>query len=156
MCSDPSDLVSTAQPKAYRDAMTRGMRNSSIALESASTRRECGSLTTPHGGVSRRKGHRVLRRAHASNGSGESGVRDGLRLGGSGRQESCGLPDALRHPHFHASRQRFGRGSIDYRRIFEAATRAHLEHALVEQEELDMPPMEALKIDANYMRALAA
>jgi sugar phosphate isomerase/epimerase len=48
-----------------------------------------------------------------------------------------------------------GRGSIDYRPIFEAAKRAHIEHAFVEQEEFDMPPMEALKIDADYMRALA-
>ncbi len=47
-----------------------------------------------------------------------------------------------------------GRGSIDYRPIFEAAKKAHIEHAFVEQEEFDMPPMEALKIDADYMRAL--
>jgi sugar phosphate isomerase/epimerase len=47
-----------------------------------------------------------------------------------------------------------GRGTIDYRPIFEAAKKAHIEHAFVEQEEFDMPPMEALKIDADYMRAL--
>jgi sugar phosphate isomerase/epimerase len=47
-----------------------------------------------------------------------------------------------------------GRGSIDYRPIFEAAKKARIEHAFVEQEEFDMPPMEALKIDADYMRAL--
>jgi sugar phosphate isomerase/epimerase len=47
-----------------------------------------------------------------------------------------------------------GRGSIDYRPIFEAAKKAHIEHAFVEQEEFDMPPMDALKIDADYMRAL--
>ncbi len=47
-----------------------------------------------------------------------------------------------------------GRGTIDYRRIFEAAKKASIEHAFVEQEEFDMPPMEALKIDADYMRAL--
>jgi sugar phosphate isomerase/epimerase len=46
-----------------------------------------------------------------------------------------------------------GRGSIDYRPIFEAARKARIEHAFVEQEEFDMPPMEALKIDADYMRA---
>ena len=45
-----------------------------------------------------------------------------------------------------------GRGSIDYHPIFEAAKKAHIEHAFVEQEEFDMPPMEALKIDADYMR----
>ncbi len=44
--------------------------------------------------------------------------------------------------------------TIDYRPIFEAAKKAHIEHAFVEQEEFDMPPMEALKIDAEYMHAL--
>jgi|HubBroStandDraft_1064217.scaffolds.fasta_scaffold07027_6 sugar phosphate isomerase/epimerase len=47
-----------------------------------------------------------------------------------------------------------GRGTIDYRPIFNAAKNAHIEHAFVEQEEFDMPPMDALKIDADYMRAL--
>jgi sugar phosphate isomerase/epimerase len=45
-----------------------------------------------------------------------------------------------------------GRGSIDYRPIFAAAKKAGIQHAFVEQEEFDMPPMEALKIDADYMR----
>jgi sugar phosphate isomerase/epimerase len=48
-----------------------------------------------------------------------------------------------------------GLGSIDYRPIFDAAKKAHIEHIFVEQEQFDMPPMEALKIDADYMRALA-
>jgi sugar phosphate isomerase/epimerase len=47
-----------------------------------------------------------------------------------------------------------GRGSIDYHPIFEAAKKTSIEHAFVEQEEYDMPTMEALKIDADYMRAL--
>ena len=47
-----------------------------------------------------------------------------------------------------------GRGAIDYHSIFEAARKASIEHAFVEQEEFDMPPMEALKIDADYMRAM--
>ncbi|HXM64687.1 MAG TPA: sugar phosphate isomerase/epimerase [Terriglobales bacterium] len=47
-----------------------------------------------------------------------------------------------------------GRGTIDYRPIFEAAKKAKIEHAFVEQEEFDMPAMEALKVDADYMRAL--
>jgi sugar phosphate isomerase/epimerase len=47
-----------------------------------------------------------------------------------------------------------GRGGIDYRPIFEAAKKANIEHAFVEQEEFDMPPMEALKVDADYMHAL--
>jgi len=49
-----------------------------------------------------------------------------------------------------------GRGTIDYRPIFAAAKKAHIEHAFVEQEEFDMPPMEALKIDADYMRNFTA
>ncbi|HUO34446.1 MAG TPA: sugar phosphate isomerase/epimerase [Candidatus Acidoferrum sp.] len=48
-----------------------------------------------------------------------------------------------------------GRGSIDYRPIFEAAKKANIKHAFVEQEEfLDLPPFEALKVDADYMKAL--
>lgn len=47
-----------------------------------------------------------------------------------------------------------GRGNIDYRPIFESAKKANIEHAFVEQEEFDVPPMEALKIDADYMHAL--
>jgi len=47
-----------------------------------------------------------------------------------------------------------GRGNIDYRPIFEAAKKANIEHAFVEQEEFDMPPMEALRVDADYMHAL--
>jgi sugar phosphate isomerase/epimerase len=49
-----------------------------------------------------------------------------------------------------------GRGTIDYRPIFEATKKAHIEHAFVEQEEFDIPAMEALKVDADYMRALKA
>ncbi|MGA7622660.1 MAG: sugar phosphate isomerase/epimerase [Candidatus Acidiferrales bacterium] len=47
-----------------------------------------------------------------------------------------------------------GRGSIDYRLIFQAAKKAAIKHSFIEQEHFDMPPMEALKIDADYMRAL--
>jgi sugar phosphate isomerase/epimerase len=47
-----------------------------------------------------------------------------------------------------------GRGSIDYRPIFIAAKGATIKHAFVEQEQFDMPAMEALKIDADYMKAL--
>jgi sugar phosphate isomerase/epimerase len=47
-----------------------------------------------------------------------------------------------------------GRGSIDYRPIFEAAKKTNIQHAFVEQEDYDMPTMEALKIDAVYMRSL--
>lgn len=44
-----------------------------------------------------------------------------------------------------------GHGTIDYRPIFQAAKKAEIKHAFVEQEEFDMPAMEALKIDADYM-----
>src|SRR5271156_2747408 len=47
-----------------------------------------------------------------------------------------------------------GQGSIDYRPIFLAAKKANIKHAFVEQEQYDMPPMDALKIDAEYMKAL--
>jgi sugar phosphate isomerase/epimerase len=46
-----------------------------------------------------------------------------------------------------------GHGVIDYHPIFEAAKKANIEHIFVEQEEFDMPMMEALKFDADYMRA---
>jgi sugar phosphate isomerase/epimerase len=47
-----------------------------------------------------------------------------------------------------------GRGSIDYRPIFAAASKANVKHAFIEQEQYDMPPIEALKIDAEYWKAL--
>lgn len=46
-----------------------------------------------------------------------------------------------------------GHGVIDYHPVFEAAKKATVEHVFVEQEEFDMPMMEALRIDAEYMRA---
>jgi sugar phosphate isomerase/epimerase len=46
-----------------------------------------------------------------------------------------------------------GHGTIDYHAIFAAAKKANIKHAFVEQEEFDMPMMEALKIDADYVRA---
>jgi len=48
-----------------------------------------------------------------------------------------------------------GHGTIDYRPIFEAAKKGgHMTHYFVEQEEFDMPPLEAIKVDAEYMRNL--
>jgi sugar phosphate isomerase/epimerase len=47
-----------------------------------------------------------------------------------------------------------GHGSIDYRPIFAAAKKAGVRHYFVEQEQFDMPPMESLKLDADYMHAL--
>jgi len=47
-----------------------------------------------------------------------------------------------------------GQGTMDYRPIFEAAKRAEIKHYFVEQEGFDMPPLEALKIDEEYMKKL--
>jgi sugar phosphate isomerase/epimerase len=47
-----------------------------------------------------------------------------------------------------------GRGTLDYRPIFEAANKANIKHCFVEQEGYDMPVYEALKIDADYMKNL--
>lgn len=49
-----------------------------------------------------------------------------------------------------------GHGTIDYHPIFAAAKKADIQHAFVEQEEFDMPPMKALKIDADYLRTFSA
>lgn len=49
-----------------------------------------------------------------------------------------------------------GRGTMDYRPIFAAAKRSNIKHYFVEQEGFDMPPLEALKIDADYMKNLKA
>ncbi len=50
-----------------------------------------------------------------------------------------------------------GQGTIDYRPIFAAAARTgHIQHCFVEQEEYNMPVMQELKIDAEYMRKLHA
>jgi sugar phosphate isomerase/epimerase len=49
-----------------------------------------------------------------------------------------------------------GRGVIDYLPIFQAASKAHIKHAFVEQEGYDIPQNESLKVDADYMRKLLA
>jgi sugar phosphate isomerase/epimerase len=46
-----------------------------------------------------------------------------------------------------------GHGTIDYHSIFEAAKKANIKHAFVEQEQFDVPEMEALRMDADYMHA---
>lgn len=48
-----------------------------------------------------------------------------------------------------------GQGTVDFRRIFEAAKGANIRHYFVEQEDYDMPPFEALRIDAEYMKKLS-
>ena len=52
--------------------------------------------------------------------------------------------------------EELGRGTIDYRRIFAAAKKARIKHCFVEQEDYDIPVMEALKIDADYMKNFKA
>jgi hypothetical protein len=48
-----------------------------------------------------------------------------------------------------------GMGDIDYRPIFaEAAKTQKIKHIFVEQEEFDMPYMQSLKVDADYIRRL--
>jgi sugar phosphate isomerase/epimerase len=49
-----------------------------------------------------------------------------------------------------------GTGTADYHPIFAAAKRANIKHYFVEQEEFNLPPMESLKIDAEYMKAFRA
>ena len=50
-----------------------------------------------------------------------------------------------------------GRGSIDYGRIFAAAKKAPIRHIFVEQEAFpDMPAMQALKTDADWLRSVSS
>ena len=46
-----------------------------------------------------------------------------------------------------------GRGLMDYKQILRAAT--GVKHYFIEQEEFEIPVMEALKLDADYMRKLS-
>jgi len=57
--------------------------------------------------------------------------------------------------HDEAKVTELGRGSIDYRPIFaQAAENQKITHAFVEQEEFDIPWMDSLKVDADYMKKL--
>lgn len=49
-----------------------------------------------------------------------------------------------------------GRGAIDYRRVFAAARKAHIRALFVEQEPpfTEMPALEAIKVDYDYMKNL--
>ncbi len=47
-----------------------------------------------------------------------------------------------------------GQGTLDYKPVFEATRPGEIKHYFVEQEAYDMPPYEALKIDADYMKNL--
>ena len=56
----------------------------------------------------------------------------------------------------HPQSTELGHGTIDYKAIFEAARKGgHLTHYFVEQEDFDVPPLEAIKLDAEYMQQLA-
>ena len=64
-----------------------------------------------------------------------------------------GTPAAWENPTSTA----LGQGSIDYRPIFEAAARTgHVKHCFVEQEQYNMPVMQELKVNAEYMQKLHA
>lgn len=58
-------------------------------------------------------------------------------------------PDSVLNPPPPAE---LGRGTTNYKPIFEAAKRGNIQHAFVEQEGYDIPPLEALAIDAEYMK----
>jgi len=66
------------------------------------------------------------------------------------------LPAGQPIPHEPAAVE-LGTGSIDYRPIFaEAARSANIVHCFVEQEAFTVPPMESLKMDADYMKKIGA
>jgi sugar phosphate isomerase/epimerase len=68
--------------------------------------------------------------------------------------KQTGKPHFMNNPPTSAE---LGQGMIDYRPIFaQAAKTGNICHAFVEQEEFDIPVMQALKIDADYMRKLNA
>jgi sugar phosphate isomerase/epimerase len=45
-----------------------------------------------------------------------------------------------------------GKGTVDYLPVFQAAKKANIKHYFVEQEDFAGPPLEALKVDVDYMR----
>lgn len=54
----------------------------------------------------------------------------------------------------HVQSTELGHGTIDYRAIFAAAKPGQIKHYFVEQEDFDMPPLEAIKADAEYVNKL--
>ena len=53
--------------------------------------------------------------------------------------------------------EELGLGTVDYRLIFEAASKTgNIEHIFVEQEAFNVPWRQSLKVDADYMRKLGA
>lgn len=49
-----------------------------------------------------------------------------------------------------------GQGTVNFASLFAAASRSNIKHLFVEQEEYDMPWLDALRIDANYMKNIKA
>lgn len=49
-----------------------------------------------------------------------------------------------------------GQGAVNFHALFAAANKANIKHLFVEQEEYDMPWMEALRVDADYMKNFKA
>lgn len=63
------------------------------------------------------------------------------------------VKDMVKGPNGETHATELGRGEIDYAPILRAAT--GLRYYFVEQEEFDIDPLEALRIDAEYMRKLS-
>lgn len=59
-------------------------------------------------------------------------------------------------PAGHPEAAELGRGTTNFQAIFKAVKPGQIKHYFVEQEAFDIPPFEALKIDADYMLKLAA
>ncbi len=57
-------------------------------------------------------------------------------------------------PAGHPEAAELGRGTTDFSAIFKATRQGQIKHYFVEQEAFDIPPFEALKIDAEYMKKL--
>ena len=49
-----------------------------------------------------------------------------------------------------------GRGSIDWKRIFEAAPQGGVKHYFVEQDTCVLPAVESIKISYEYLKNLSA
>lgn len=64
-------------------------------------------------------------------------------------------PDASASSAHRPEIAELGQGFIDYAPILEEAAKSgNVKHCFVEQEGFDMPPMQSLKVDADYMRKL--
>jgi sugar phosphate isomerase/epimerase len=62
------------------------------------------------------------------------------------------VKDMVKEPDGKLRNVVMGKGFIDYKPIFRAAT--GLKHYFIEQEEFDIDPIESLRLDAEYMRKL--